>query len=98
MQEPGWELAIRFEDQSPNFAHGFECGQFWAEMKTGEVVIERATLEDNLSMIRRMADYMYYRMEATSLGDGWFAVRLEKTPANPVKQRLTVIPGGLKDA
>lgn len=95
MTEEGWELAIRFQDQSPSYAYGFEAGQFWAEMKGGASLIQRMVMAETTSMIQRMADYLGYIMSEEQQEYGWVTVTLTKTPENPVRKRLKVIHGGL---
>lgn len=91
----GWSLALYFDDQSPSYAHGFEAGQFWAEMKQGVPTIERMVMDEAVPMLRRMADHQSYILEVKFLEHGWAEVKLEKTLGDPVKQRLTVVEGGL---
>jgi hypothetical protein len=90
-------MALYFDDQSPSFAHGFTCGRIWAKLGLKEPFIEEAVMDENLVMVRRMADYHFYYFEAEELGNGWLSVKLSKTPDDPIKKRLTVIDGGLKE-
>jgi hypothetical protein len=55
MTEESWKLVVYFDDQSPSFAHGFTCGKLWGKMQLGEPRIEETIMDDNLSLIRRMA-------------------------------------------
>lgn len=94
----GWALVVRFEDQSPSYCHGFEAGKIWKSMEDGLMQIEATVREENLSTLRRMADAMKYTMdsEITSV-PGWINVIFAFIGSDPVKKRLTVIPGGLKN-
>jgi len=95
MSDGEWELAIRFDDQSPSYAFGFEAGQFWAEMKNGASLIQRMAMEETMPMLRRMADYQRYILTEEPVEYGWVNVTLTKTSEDPLRRRLTVIKGGL---
>ena len=93
----GWGLLVRFEDQSPSYCYGFEAGKIWKSMEIGEIEIEATVREENLATLRRMADVMKYEMkdEETSV-EGWHHARFAFIGTDPVKKRLSIIPGGLK--
>lgn len=94
----GWGLLVRFEDQSPSYCYGFEAGKIWKSMENGELLIEATVREENLTTLRRMADVMKYEMdtEITSI-PGWINASFSFIGRDPVKRRLEVIPGGLKN-
>src|ERR1700761_4008733 len=93
----GWVLVVRFEDQSPSYCHGFEAGKIWRSMEIDEALIETTVMGENLKTLQRMADAMTYEMvaEPSSIGD-WHEATFRFIGSNPVKKRLSVIPGGLE--
>lgn len=89
--EEGWQLVVRFIDQSPSFANGFQLGEIYQQMKDGITPFECIIVSDNARMLQRLADHCSYVMTATALSEDWDSVRLERTRENPVKRRLSLV-------
>ena len=74
----GWELAFRFDDQTPAFANGFACGGLYEQMCKGESPIEKTISRDIMREVGRLATNKGYRADWSDLDEHWGHVTLTK--------------------
>ena len=68
-----YEKILEFDDQSPSFAYGFQAGQIWALMGTGQP-FDFLFSGDILELVQRMPARKGYVFEFTTLGDNWYSI------------------------
>lgn len=87
-------LLVAFPDQSESFALGFEVGQLWQMMSSGQFsIVERVTHANNREVIRRVADHLGFSVTMIpSDVEGWDCTRLCKV--RPERERPN--PYGLR--
>lgn len=72
-EENEFRMLVRFPDQSPSFAYGFEAGTIWTDMIEGREIRDRAVNEHNRAVIEEMANargYDIQRLEPSEV-PGW---------------------------
>ena len=53
--QSGWKQMITFPDQSASFAHGFEAGTVWHELKTDMFPRGKTVRAENIELMKAMA-------------------------------------------
>jgi len=82
--EINYQCILQFDDQDPKFAYGFQAGQIWTKMDSGEPFDEQfcgAILE----MVQRMASRKNYVFmitgpttnSSTDLSKEWYSLHAE---------------------
>jgi hypothetical protein len=85
MNDAGFSLELRFPDQSPSFAYGFEAGSIYELMRQGELVIDRGFNEgfplrvENTELYNGLANLKSYVIERGEEKDGWIPTRFTKS-------------------
>lgn len=69
----GFDLALPFDTDDPEFVRGVEVGQVWEVLKTGEP-FARTIHATNAEMVLRMAEAMEREVGSEELGNGWIEV------------------------
>jgi hypothetical protein len=78
-----YDLVMAFVDPSPEFAHGFECGMLWHQMRDKVAEITTIVHAVNHEQLMRMAEVWGYDVAWPSTDeDGWEEVvfSLQKKP------------------
>lgn len=77
--EPDHALVLPFIDQSPEFCHGFECGQQYARMCHGKDAAFTQTVHtENLGQITAAAKAAGWSTRFEPLDDVWSILHAEK--------------------
>jgi hypothetical protein len=74
-----YSLAMPFVDQSPSFAHGFECGQLWEQMKRGETIEGELINAQNREQVEKMCRRFRYEYIIGDSADGWYSFSAKPT-------------------
>lgn len=84
MADSGLQLILRFENQSSDYAEGFEAGQLWAKMECGLPINKQTIHAVNLKQVQEMAIAKDYVLEQFSMMEEtgtW--VEISAFPSNP---------------
>lgn len=74
-QNAEYNLAVRFDDQSPSFAMGFECGTFAGKVST-KCRLDPMTIHSvNKAQIQALADHYEYDITFAFVNDDWLTVQ-----------------------
>lgn len=65
--DSGLQLVLRFENQSSDYAEGFEAGQLWAKMELGSPIYKQTIHASNLKQVQEMAIAKDYVLEQFSM-------------------------------
>ena len=79
MNEEQYGLVMAFVDQSPPFAHGFECGQLWEQMKRGEVIDDEVIHAENREQVEKMCRRFRYEYIIGDSAPGWHSFSAKPT-------------------
>lgn len=78
--EPEYSLVLPFIDQSPEFCHGFECGEQYGRMKHGPRSPYTHTVHtENLGQLRAIAATCGWSARFEPLDDTWSVMHAEAT-------------------
>ena len=66
-----YSLLMKFIDQNPSFAHGFECGILWEKLKKKEAINELINLE-NVEQVRNICRRYLYDFKLIPSNNGWY--------------------------
>lgn len=78
-----YELALRFPDQSPSFAYGFEAGQLWHRLACETENIEQEIHASNRQVCALMAEARGWNVEFEEWVDDWLIVKLSQKASKP---------------
>lgn len=66
-----YRLVLKFEDDSPSFASGFETGFLYKEMSDGGEIEDKYIHRTNVSMIEKVCEHFKYEYSITPLDSDW---------------------------
>jgi hypothetical protein len=99
-EQPEMSMVFAFDDQSPSFVNGFELGMIWQEVDgEGKLTVDRGFDEgfpvhdENVEVLRRMANARGYKLETKPPVDGWVAAKLSYVGTGNAKPVLSIVPG-----
>ncbi len=74
-----FNLVLPFIDQSPEFCHGFECGQQYARMQHGrDNAFSQTVHTENLGQLRSAAASVGWVARFEPLDDTWSTMHAER--------------------
>jgi hypothetical protein len=71
MEHGDYSLIMPFIDESPPFAHGFECGQLWQQMTDGKTITDEMICAENREQVEIMCRRFGYSCEIGVSVNGW---------------------------
>jgi hypothetical protein len=72
-----YKLALAFLDSSPSFAHGFEAGKLYQQMRDRQPKIENYYQTGNLEQIKLMCQELGYAIVSLNIADDYFWLEIE---------------------
>lgn len=64
-------LLVPFDDESHSFTNGFECGQIWQQLETGNDVIKHVTHTINRNQLRKICEFFEYDFSFEFINEDW---------------------------
>lgn len=66
-----FELVMEFLDDSPSFAHGFEMGVIWLQLKSNPESQTHIINSENSAQVVLMAEYWKRQFDLKNISDGY---------------------------
>ena len=70
-KEEEYALVMPFKDQSPEFAHGFECGQLWQQMTDRKIIEGEQINAENREQVEMICKRFLYEYKIGVSVNGW---------------------------
>jgi hypothetical protein len=78
--DPALELLLRFDNDEPAFARGFEAGRLWQELRDQRPVELVAHVHaENLEMLLRVAEAAGYELRTEDVDETWVLATFTRT-------------------
>ena len=74
-----YSLVMPFDNQSPSFAFGFECGRLYQTMLDGKKIEFEAVHSENIKQIEILCKRFRYHFSGEEVSTGWWSINAEPT-------------------